>query len=89
MIDKPKTSSIDKLSLSDRVLVNKLIVLCGDYYQRVANPSKPGPHTNPQEIDDLRRELLLISLRVGERVWYPRGKPGRTDSIHMPKNKKK
>lgn len=76
--EKPKTSTIEKMSYSDLVSLDKLARLCGDYYHKVSNPSKPSPHTNPNEIDELKKEILLQSLKVGERIWHPRGNP---DSI--------
>lgn len=71
--EKPKTSTLNRMSESDKALFNRLVVLCGNYYHKIAYPSKPGPHSNPDELDAIKKELLLMSLRVGERVWYPRG----------------
>jgi hypothetical protein len=73
-MDKPKHSTIGQMSLEDLAAVNKLVVMCGDYYYRIAHPSKPGPHTNPSEVEDLRHEMIRQCLKVGERMWYPRGK---------------
>jgi len=83
MIEKPKTSTIDRLSEIDKTLVNKLLTLCSNYYDKVASPIQRGPHRNPEELDRLKGELLLMILRVGERLWYPRGNPGSTTSLNM------
>jgi len=87
-MEKPKTSTIDRMSDTDLILLNRLAVLCGDYYERTANPSRRGPHINLEELDKLRSELLRMSLKVGERLWYPRGNPGNTTTLHAPKHKK-
>lgn len=86
---KPKTSTIEKMSNDDLVLVNNLVSLSATLYDRMANPPKVGPHTNPAEIDSLKSQVLLMAMRVGERVWYPRGNPGSTTSLNIPRIKKK
>jgi len=75
MSDKPKTSTIDKMSNEDLVLVNKLVNVCSNLYYKMANPPSEGPHSNPIEMDSLKSQVLLLAMRVGERVWYPRGNP--------------
>ena len=87
--DKPKTSTLETMSNEDLALVNKLVTLCSTLYERISNPPKTGPHSNPIEIDQLKSKILLLSLKVGERVWYPRGNPGNTTSLYIPRNKRK
>jgi hypothetical protein len=74
MDDKPKISNVLKMSIEDLALVDRLIVQCGTYYYKISHPSKPGPHTNPSEIEDIRSEIVRTCLKVGERVWFPRGR---------------
>jgi hypothetical protein len=73
MVEKPKTSTIEIMSQTDLALVDRLVVLCKSFYYKTSHPSKPGPHTSLNELDELRSELLRMSLRVGERAWFPRG----------------
>ena len=87
MSDKPKTSTLEKMSNEDLVLVNKLVALCGNLYDRMASSPSSGPHSNPNEIDHLKNQILLLSIRVGERIWYPRGNPGSTVSLDIPRDK--
>ena len=61
------------MSQEDLALVNKLITLCGTLYDRLSNSPKTGPHSSPYELDSLKSQILLMSLRVGERAWHPRG----------------
>jgi hypothetical protein len=87
-MEKPKTSTLDRMSETDLLLVNRLVVICGNYYERITNPPKNGPHSSLEELDKLKSELLLTSLKVGERIWYPRGNPGLTTTLHAPRSKK-
>ena len=88
MSDKPKTSTIERMSREDLELLNKLVTLCSTLYDRTSHPPKEGPHNNPSEMDSLKSQILLLSMRVGERVWYPRGSPGSTISLDIPRTKK-
>jgi hypothetical protein len=88
-MEKPKTSTVDKMSEIDLNLLNRLLNLCGTYYERISNPIKNNPHSNPAELDNLKQQILLMSLKVGERIWYPRGNPGSTTSLNAPKVKKR
>jgi hypothetical protein len=87
-MDKPKISTLESMSNEDLHLVNKLVTLCSTLYDRISNPPKVGPHSNPSEMDSLKSQILLLSMRVGERIWYPRGNPDSTTSLNIPRDKK-
>jgi hypothetical protein len=98
---KPKTSTIEKV-IKDRDLAslsNHLLVLCGDLYSKVSTPRKYGGYRgnqndirDPEVIDEIKGRILSHALKIGERLWYPRGNPGSTSSVNQPrlsKTKKK
>jgi len=81
--DKPKTSTLDGMSNEDLALVNKLVIACSTLYDKTASSPSSGPHSNPSEMEHLKSQILLLALRVGERVWYPRGNPDNTTSENV------
>lgn len=85
MVEKPKTSTIDTLTDNDRVLVDRLLVAIRDMYNRIHRPLDYGPHTNFQMSEDAKSKVLLLSLKVGERLWHPRGKL--TGHLYQPRLK--
>lgn len=87
--EKPKTSTIEKLSEVDKYLANDLLTLCGTFYDESNHYQSRTPHTDPQRLDSIKSRLLSTCMKMGERIWYPRGNPGRTDSLHMPSISKK
>lgn len=88
-MEKPKTSTIDALSDTDRVMVNRLLVLIKDMYIKVRSPPKYGPHHNPQEAEDSKSSVLNMSLKVGERLVFPRGLTGHLYQPRIKRGNKK
>lgn len=94
-VQKLKTSTLKKMIEIDPHLIDQLLVLSGDLYDKVSSPPTQGIHkgdvnelnTNNRElVDNLKGRILLLSMRIGERLWYPRGNPGSTQSIDMPRD---
>ena len=94
-VEKPKTSTLKKMLENDPTLLNQLLVLCGDLYDRTSSPPTKGVHkgdvnenntNNAELINNLKSRILLLSMRIGERLWYPRGNPGSTIGLDMPRD---
>ena len=93
-VEKPKTSTLKKMLEIDSSLVNQMLVLCGDLYDKTSSPPTKGTHkgdvneintNNAELINNLKSRILLLSMRIGERLWYPRGNPGSTTGLDMPR----